>query len=288
MTPSVSVVVPVRNGERSIDECVRSLLALSWPADRLEVLVVDNGSSDGTADVLQAHADRIVLLHERKRGPGAARNAGLRRARGQIVAFTDADCRVEPDWLTQLVPALDDPQVGIAGGVIRARPQAGAVELFGEAIHDHQKSIELYEPPYAITMSWASPRHVLESVGGFDERFLRCEDVDLSYRIVLAGYRLAFAPGAVVYHRNESSLPGLFREGFAHGFHSVRALKCHRDFVERFGHSRVSRRGFDRIGSRALDWARSRDPRAGCEAVFDSGKQAGKIAGSLRFGHLEL
>lgn len=287
--PSVSVVVPARNAERTIDECIRSLLALDYPADRLELRVVDNDSDDGTAAVLRRHDDRIVAVHELRRGPAAARNAGLRGATGEVVAFTDADCVVEPDWLAHLVAPLEDPRVGIAGGTILARRPANDVERFGEAIHDHRLAIEVFEPGYVITMSWASRRDVLAELGGFDERFIRAEDVDLSYRATQAGYTLAFAPAAVVHHRNEDSLPGLFREGFAHGFYGVQARKRHEGFLRQLGHSNVNGRAYADIGSRALAWARRRDdPRSRCDAVFNSGKKAGKVAGSVRFGHLDL
>jgi GT2 family glycosyltransferase len=283
------VVVPVYNGEGTIAECLDSLLALEYPEERVELLVVDNGSRDGTAGVLRPYGDRIKRLEESTRGPAAARNAGLRAAEGDVVAFTDADCRVERDWLRAIVAPLEDARVGIVGGTIRALPPANDVEQFGEVIHDHHKAIEVWTPPEAISMNWASRRAVLRKLGGFDERFRRCEDVDLSYRVVQAGYTLAFAPAAVVYHRNEAHLAGLFREGFAHGFHGVHALKHHDEFVRGFGHSRVDRQAYVRIGERMLDWARGRDrARARCEAVFNSGKKAGKLIGSLRFGHLDI
>jgi GT2 family glycosyltransferase len=283
------VVVPVYNGAETIAACMDSLLALRYPEHRVEVLVVDNGSRDGTADVLLRYDGRIVRLEESTRGPGAARNAGLRRAGGDVVAFTDADCRVDPDWLTAVVAPLEDPRVGIAGGTIRAMPPIGDVARFGEIIHDHRRAIEVFEPPYAITMNWASRRAVLQELGGFEERFRRAEDVDLSYRMVQAGYMLAFAPAAVVYHHNEEHLAGLFREGFQHGFHGVLALKHHDEFVRAFGHTRFDWRGYAAIGTRMLDWARGRDrARASCEAVFNSGKKAGKLVGSMRFGHLDI
>lgn len=282
-------MVPVLDGERTIGDCIDSLLHLRYPAERVELLVVDNGSRDGTAGVLRRYGERLVRLDEPTRGPAAARNAGLRSATGEVVAFTDADCRVDPDWLAELVAPLEDARVGIAGGTIRALPPANDIERFGEAIHDHRQAIEVFEPPYAITMSWASRRAVLEEVGGFDTRFRRCEDVDLSYRIVQAGYTLAFVPKALVYHRNEAHLPGLFREGFEHGFHGVLALKQHEDFLRAFGHSRWNGRAYAAIGASMLDWARGRDRgRSRCDAVFNSGKKAGKLLGSMRFGHLDL
>lgn len=283
------MVVPVYNGQGTIAECLDSLLALRYPEDRIELVVVDNGSNDGTADVLRRYGERIVRLAETTRGPAAARNAGLRSATGDVVAFTDADCQVDPDWLTAVVAPLEAPEVGIAGGTIRALPPANAVERFGEEIHDHRQVIEVFEPPYAITMNWASRRAVLEEVGGFDESFRRCEDVDLSYRMIQAGYTLAFAPAAVVYHHNEHRLTGLFREGFAHGFHGVLTRKRHEEFVRAFGHTRLDARAYAAIGARMLDWARGRDrARSSCDAVFNSGKKAGKLLGSMRFGHLDI
>jgi glycosyltransferase involved in cell wall biosynthesis len=287
--PSVSVIVPAYNAKATIDDCVRSLLELRYPADLVELRVVDNGSNDGTIDALTRYGDRIVLMRERKRGAAAARNAGVAGARAEVVAFTDADCVVDPEWLEHLVVPLQDTRVAVAGGTICARRRGNEIERFGEEIHDHRRAIENLRPPYAISMNWASRRELLCELGGFDERFLRGQDVDLSYRAIEAGYELAFAGGAVVYHRNEDTLAGLFREGFVHGFHGVHARKRHQDFLRRFGHGRGGRPHYAEIGSRLLDWARGRDAaRARCDAVFNSGKKAGKLIGSIRFCRLDL
>jgi GT2 family glycosyltransferase len=287
--PPATVIVPAHNAEATIDECVRSLLELRYPAEKLELRVVDNGSRDGTLAALRHYEDRIVVLEERKRGAAAARNAGLSGARGEVIAFTDADCAVDPDWLAGLVEPLEDPGVGIAGGAILASEGCNEVEQFGAEIHDHRRTIEVLRPPYAVTGSWASRREVLHELGGFDERLLRCQDVDLAYRAIQAGYRLAFVAEAVVFHHNEDTLAGLFRQGFVHGFHSVRARKRHGWFLRQYGHGRRSRPHFADIRSGLLDWARGRGtPRSRCETVFNSGKKAGKLFGSVRFGYLDL
>src|SRR2546421_3172407 len=92
----VSVVVPILNGAATIDQCIRSILGLDFPPAQLEVIVVDNGSTDSTREVLGRYRDRIRVLSEPIRGPAAARNAGVRAACGRWIAFTDADCVVDP------------------------------------------------------------------------------------------------------------------------------------------------------------------------------------------------
>lgn len=287
--PAVSVVVPVFNGVATIDDCVRSLLELRYPDDRLELIVVDNGSHDGTTQALRDYRHRIVVAHARRRGAASARNAGVRFASGEVIAFTDADCVVEPDWLQRLVDALEDPRVGIAGGPIRALPNANEIERFGEVIHDHRAAMEVYKPPYAITMSWGSRRALLRSLGGFDERFRRGQDVDLAYRIVRSGFILVFVPEAIVYHRNEDTLAGLFREGFQHGFCAVQVRKRHDALVADVGYRRVRLEDYTNILEGLLRSIRGAgDVRSRCEAVFNAGKKVGALAGSIRFCRLDL
>ena len=287
--PSVSIVVPVRDGAETIDACLRSLLALDYPEDGHEIMVVDNGSRDATSAILARHAGRIRVLAEATRGPAAARNRGLAEARGDVVAFTDADCVVDRQWLRHLVAPLDDGGVTIVGGRILARRPCNAIERFGVDIHDHERAINVYAPPYAITMNWASPRLRLAAAGGFDEGLRRGEDVDLAYRLVQAGHKIVFAPDAVVYHVNERSFAGLFREGFRHGVYSVAVLRKHRAFVTEHGHRRFMRASDTALAAR---WWRSRRAadrdRELPPAVFDAGKKLGKMVGSIRFRSLEL
>jgi len=283
--PLVSIIVPAYNAETDIDACVQSLLSLDYPRDRYEIIVVDNGSTDDTARILSTYSGELRVVQERTRGPAAARNAGLRNATYDLLAMTDADCLVDPQWLRELVVPLHDDSVAMVGGRILAVQPSTAIERFGEEIHDHEAAITRYVPPYVITMNWASRRSHLESIGYFDERFLRAEDVELSYRFTRAGLTFAYAPAAIVFHHNERTLAGLFREGFDHGAHSRQLDVVHGDWLRaQFAGSHGAR--LMHVVARAARELVTSDDRARAwhRAVFNVGKELGKLAGAARSG----
>jgi len=287
--PKVSVIVPVYNAERTLEDCINSLLALNYPKENRELIFVDNASTDGTGDILSQGRGEIKTLFEGKKGSAAARNRGLMSASGDVVAFTDSDCVADKDWLRKIVVPLQDDRVGIVGGRILAKRPCNKIEEFGEAIHDHNKAINEYMPPYVITMNWASRLSVLNEVGLFDERFIRGQDVDLSWRIFRSGYKIIYEPEAIVHHGNEKTLSGLFREGYVHGFASVRGLKKHKDLVKQFGHRRFSVRGYHALSLSFIDVVRRKNPHDSiCYLAFNLGKNIGKILGSMRFLYIEL
>lgn len=219
--PDVTVVVPVFNRVETVGACLESLLGSAYPRDRLRIVAVDNGSSDGSRERIQriiaVHPGRVSLMQEATRGPSAARNAGIRDSETDIVAFTDSDCVVDSAWLGTLVAPLADPGIGASGGRILAFPDAGTIAQFGERIHDHQKAMEVLWPGYIITMNCATRRDVLATVGLFDESMMRCEDVDLALRMRAAGYAWRYVHEAIIYHRNRPTLRELTREGVLHG-----------------------------------------------------------------------
>jgi glycosyltransferase involved in cell wall biosynthesis len=233
--PRAAVIVAVYNGAATLRDCLESLLRLDYPAAQVELVVVDNASTDATPAILADYAGRLRLCRETRRGPAAARNRGLDAATAEVVAFTDADCTVDPAWLRHLVAPLADPTVGVAGGRILSRRPCNRIEAFGEHIHDHARAMYECRPPYAITMNWASRRDVLEAVGRFNESLLRSSDVDCAYRLVTAGYRLVYAEAAVIYHRNERTPWGLVHEGYVHAVHAPRVRAIHRELLARKG-----------------------------------------------------
>lgn len=260
MTPAVSVVVAVRDAQETIAACLDSLLALDHPS--YEIIVVDNASRDATASVLARYGEAIRVLAEARRGPAAARNTGIEAAGAPVVAFTDADCVADPHWLSALVAALDGRSDRIAGGRILATRPCNRVEAYGERTHDHRAAIERHRPPYAITMNWAMPRPL--AARPFDEALLRGSDVDLSWRLGAEGWSFAYAGDAVIFHRNERTLRGLFGEGVTHGRAGERV---------RAKHGLPSPRLVPR-----------RIPRSLCEAAFEGGKLAGRLSRWSRGG----
>jgi cellulose synthase/poly-beta-1,6-N-acetylglucosamine synthase-like glycosyltransferase len=217
--PSVSVIVPVRDGASTIADCLDAILATDYPAERREILAVDNGSTDTTADLIRARSVRY--LRESSRGVSHARNRGIAESHGEILAFVDADCIVEPQWLTELVQPFADPEVGaVAGDLKHTEAHTAAERQAVRQLGDWQRFSFTSDPPYPITANAAYRRDVIERIGGFDPRMTRAQDVELGLRFhERTDLRLAFAERATARHRNRSTQWGFFRQqlGWAYG-----------------------------------------------------------------------
>ena len=164
--PSASIVVPVLNGERTIDLCVSSLKALDYPEGAYEVIIVDNGSTDGTPRILDSHSSwpYIKLLSETKRGASPARNRGIESANGDIIAFTDADCAVTDTWLRNLVRPFEDPTVGGVGGEVASYEPASIVERYVATLDVQRHTLSRPFLPYAQTANVAYRAQVFKEV----------------------------------------------------------------------------------------------------------------------------
>lgn len=220
--PFVSVIVPVLNGERTLRECLTSLMHVNYPSERLEILIVDNGSTDRTAEIIKSFP--VQYLREARRGIPYARNRGIEFSRGEVIAFTDSDCMVSKGWLQELVTGFRDPKTGGMEGETLNFPPTTPVEYFiarTRIYHDHRRQSTLVSP-YIITSNLAFRRDVFETIGKFDTSFIGGSDVDIAWRFFNdTDFNLGYNPKAIVFHRNRDTVRGFFsqnmRIGRGHG-----------------------------------------------------------------------
>ena len=217
--PTISVVVPVRNMAGTIPDLLESLRGLDYPSTRLEVLVVDNGSTDGSGRIARAAGARVVDLPSPP-GSYAARNAGWRRSEGEWIAFTDADCRVDPGWIRALVAHDGDAQAGaVAGEVLGAGDDTVIARLMDRhGFMQHRVTLPHKALPGASTACLAVRRAALEALDGFRGDLRHFGDMDLCWRLQLCTrWTLRYEPRAIVRHHHRRSWRALVRQGVAHG-----------------------------------------------------------------------
>ncbi len=202
VTPEVSVVVATHNRALRLAQLLAGLRRQTLALERFEVIVVDDGSSDATQNVLTREARRGELrlcippavVHA---GPAAARNRGWQLARAPVVAFTDDDCVPTPAWLATLLRAArSNPNAIVRGRTLPNPAEAHSLSSFSKTVNINAAS------PHFETSNVAYPRRLLERIGGFDESFTTAvgEDSDLGCRAVDAGGSPAFEPDALVHH----------------------------------------------------------------------------------------
>jgi len=214
--PRISVVVCAYQAERTLEACLIALTALRYPD--AEVLLVDDGSTDATAEIA-ARFPAVRVLTQENRGLSAARNAGVEASSGTIVAFTDADCVVDPDWLTYLAHAFASGFVAVGGpnlpppedertaACVAAAPGGPAHVLLDDAIAEHVPGCNM-----------AFRRDVLRALGGFDPIFRAAgDDVDVCWRLQDAGHRIGFSPAALVWHFRRNTVAAYLRQQMGYG-----------------------------------------------------------------------
>ncbi|NYZ78893.1 glycosyltransferase family 2 protein [Candidatus Micrarchaeota archaeon] len=229
MKQGISVVVPTHNRAERLMATLESLLKQKFK--NYEVIVVDDGSTDDTGKRVAALAKKSNMLRyfkERQGGPAVARNLGIRKSKNEIVAFTDDDCLVPPDWLARLADAYGRfPEVAGVGGYLKPRDDELKRSLFAqlewvEAVCtygvDMEEKISGEEGVVGGTANMSYRKSVLEEVGGFDENFpwAAGEDVDLKIRIVGKGNKLLYTPVEVVHNR-EYDLKGFLAQARTRG-----------------------------------------------------------------------
>jgi GT2 family glycosyltransferase len=231
-----SVIVPVYNRADQLRQLFVALSRQTLPRDRFEVVISDDGSEEDLVSVVREATDtyglQIVYIRQPNRGPGAARNLGLARARGEIAAFTDSDCEPVAEWLEALDRAFVDRDVSLAGGPVSlgsGQNLAGRTMSFlissslgGGGTFDPRCAVRMEF--YPRTLNLAVRREVALAVGGFPGNSYG-EDLEFGYRVTRTGARPAFVVNASVVHHEQRGLPGVFLKNLHKGAARIRLRK---------------------------------------------------------------
>lgn len=239
--PFVSVIVGIRNEEKFIEECIESLLNLDYPKDSYEIIIVDGMSTDKTCDLVQKYPVKL-LLNERK-NVAAARNLGVKNARGELIAFTDGDCKVDPLWLKTLVREMQaSPEDVVCFGgpnlIFDTDPVFGRVVGYAQESFlgsggsaQSKNSTKKHYVGSLPNCNAMYKKAAIQEVGGFDERFVVGQDGDLNYRIGKKGNKFLYIPNAQVLHHRRGTLKSFSVRMFKYGMWMAELFKKHGEFV---------------------------------------------------------
>jgi glycosyltransferase involved in cell wall biosynthesis len=224
---SCSIIIPVHNGAKTLGQCLDALAAQTGALGELEVIVVDDASTDGTGEVAQAHGVRHLTL-PLQQGASAARNAGVAETRGEVLLFIDADCEAAPDWCQEMLRPLGAPDVCAVYGAYRSR-QTGWVTRLAQAEFDERYArLALRQSiDFLAAHAAAIRRNAFLQVGRFRTDLYGNEDVELAFRLSRRGYRIAFAPQAIVYHEHRATLRSYLRTKVIRGYGRTLTYAAH-------------------------------------------------------------
>ncbi|EPR12074.1 glycosyltransferase [Ruminiclostridium papyrosolvens] len=216
--PFVSVIIPAYNAEKYLEKCLNCITNQNYPKEKMEIIVVDNNSTDNTAEIIKSFG--VTYVFNAKKGPSPSRNKGISLAAGEYLIFTDSDCLADSDFVLNHVKAhLDlqksNPKVKMVGGGI------GGYNKNFWAVCDDFCSWSAYHPAlkpqinnsYFPSANISISRSLVDEIGVFNEDLKTGEDVDFCLRVTYRGYRLYFEPKAKVLHINRDT----FSEFMGHG-----------------------------------------------------------------------
>ncbi len=238
--PWISVIVPAYQAEATIDRCLEALADQTTAQDAYEVLLVDDGSTDGTCARVKTHAG-IRLLTQPNAGPASARNLGVQHARGKLVLFTDADCEPAPDWIEQMAAPFQREEIAGAKGAYLSR-QTELVARFVQMEYEEKYDSMARERYIDFVDTYAAGywRDIFLDHGGFDPVFLvaSVEDQEFSFRLARQGYKMVFVPEARVYHWGHAPNLGTYlKRKFRIGYWKILVTRRYPNKIARDSHT---------------------------------------------------
>ena len=234
--PFVSVLVPMRNEQRHIARCLDSILQTDYPKPKMEILVIDGMSTDGSGPIVESYSQKwpfIQLLDNPRRIQAAALNRGLGQAKGQIVIRMDAHTVYAPDYIRQCVLALENTGAASVGGRQAAVGSGYLSNVVGAAFSSRFAAGDA-KYRYCDTEQWVDTVYLgawhtrtLRDLGGFNEEWAVNEDYELNYRLRKNGGKILLSPGIKCFYHVRGSLSGLARQYARYGFWKVKTVAAH-------------------------------------------------------------
>lgn len=236
--PRVSVVVASYNGANTLKACLESLRNLNY--SDYEVILVDDGSTDPTPQIAQQFPNIRYFRHHTNLGLSVARNTGIAAATGEIVAFTDSDCRADEDWLYYLVADLISGEFAGVGGHNLLPPDDSATAAAVMVSPGGPAHVMLTdrEAEHIPGCNMAFLKSALDAIGGFDPIFWKAgDDVDICWRLQQAGYKIGFSAAAFVWHYRRSTIGAYLKQQRGYGEAEALLVRKHPEYFNAFGNS---------------------------------------------------
>jgi len=238
--PCVSIVIPTYNRTRELERCLHSLFTLDYPAHCLEIIVVDDTSTDETSSMLRRMAQEAAarglemraVRHEQRQRVGISRNTGTQAAQHELIAYIDSDCIASPGWLKELVPAFRDTRVAAVGGMIRAYDRQSLLGRYEDVrsslFMGMQPQQARLEGPltYLPTANMLLRRAAWQQLSGFAP-MTQGEDVDFCRRLLVSGASIHYLPRGVIYHDYRTTLVAFLRIRAAYASAEAPLLQRH-------------------------------------------------------------
>lgn len=237
--PLVSVIIPVRDQPGDLGECLESLANLDYPGDRLEIIVVDDGSRKHVADIITSPGITFIR-HDETQGPATCRNIGAKKAHGDILAFLDADCMAGENWLKEIIPFFKTTGAGAVGGYVDGYYKDSLLAKYEEVSSSLNMGKRLLlegkteSSFYVPTANMLVTREAFEAAGGFQVGMYVGEDVDFCWRLRNLGYTLLYVPCGSVAHKHRQQLSRMLRRRGDYGTSEAVLYRTHRDKKKAF------------------------------------------------------
>ncbi|HYD92864.1 MAG TPA: glycosyltransferase family 2 protein [Candidatus Paceibacterota bacterium] len=217
-TPTVAMIVPCYNEGETVRGTTDSLLALDYPKDRLQIILVNDGSTDSTKEVMDSYKNhpQVTVIHKENGGKHTALNAGIAATDAEIFGCLDADSFVEKNALREMISCFDAPEVAAATAAMSVHKPTNVLERMQNA--EYIMGIALRHILASVNGIYVTPgpfslyrRSVIEKVGGF-RRGHNTEDMEMALRIQKAGYTIESAPRALVFTKTPKTVPALVKQ----------------------------------------------------------------------------